>query len=207
MTDLEIEVKFYISDFEPIRRRMQELGAASQGKWFETNLRFEDQNRSLLRKDSLLRLRQDSRNRLTFKSVPGGTTREDDNQFKMYQELEVEVSDFDVMSRILESLGYHAVQTYEKQRETFTYEGLEICVDTLPFGDFLEIEGDKEAIRSMALRLGLNWQQRILENYLGIFEYIRRNTGLEFRDATFSNFQQTNPDDLADYIRHFEAGS
>jgi len=207
MTDLEIEVKFYISDFEPIRRRMKEIGAASQGKGFETNLRFEDQNQSLLRNDSLLRLRRDSRNRLTFKSVPGGSPEEDDSQFKVYRELEVEVSDFEVMARILESLGYHVEQTYEKHRETFTYQGLEICADSLPFGDFLEIEGEKEAIRSMARRLGLNWRERILENYLGIFEYIRRNTGLEFQDVTFSNFRQTNPDDLSDHIRHFEVGS
>lgn len=207
MTDLEIEVKFYMSDLEPIRRRMKEIGAASQGSWFETNLRFEDQNQSLFRNNSLLRLRRDSRNRLTFKSVPGGSPEEDDGQFKMYRELEVEVSDFEVMVRILENLGYHVEQTYEKQRETFTYKGLEICVDTLPFGDFLEIEGEKEAIRSMAHRLGLNWRERILENYLGIFEHIRRNTGLEFRDVTFADFQQTHPSDLADYIRHFEVGS
>ncbi len=207
MTDLEIEVKFYIPDFEPIRRRMKEIGAASQGRWFETNLRFEDHDQNFLRNDSLLRLRRDSRNRLTFKSVPGLPAEVDDGQFKVYRELEVEVSDFEIMTRILESLGYHIAQTYEKQRETFTYENLEICADTLPFGEFLEIEGEKEAIRSMACRLGLHWRRRILENYLGIFEYIRRNTGLEFQDVTFSNFRQTNQNDLSNYIRRFEIGS
>lgn len=205
MTDLEIEVKFYISDLEPILRRMDAMGAASQGKWFEINLRFEDPDQSLLRKNSLLRLRRDFRNRLTFKSSPDSSAGED-GQFKVYRELELEVSSFEVMVRILESLGYHVEQTYEKQRETFHYGNLEICADTLPFGDFLEIEGEKEAIRSMACQLGLAWEQRILQNYLGIFEYIRKKTGMKFTDVTFANFEKV-VQDLSGHIRHFEIGS
>lgn len=207
MTDLEIEVKFYVSDFKPIRRRMEEMGAASQGKWFETNLRFEDQDQSLFRQNSLLRLRRDSRNRLTFKSSPGPSAGgEDDAQFKVYRELELEVSSFETMVRILESIGYHVEQTYEKERETFHYGNLEVCADTLPFGDFLEIEGEKKAIRSMARRLGLAWEQRILENYLGIFEYIRGKTGMKFKDVTFANFEKVFQD-LSNHIRHFEIGT
>ncbi len=206
MTDLEIEVKFYISNFKPIRRRMEEMGAASQGKWFETNLRFEDQDQSLFRQNSLLRLRRDSRNRLTFKSSPGPSAEEDDAEFKVYRELELEVSNFETMVRILESIGYHVEQTYEKERETFHYESLEICADTLPFGNFLEIEGEKEAIRSMARQLGLAWEQRILQNYLGIFEYIREKTGMKCTDVTFANFENV-AQDLSTHIRHFEIGS
>jgi len=42
MENLEIEVKFYLSDVNPIRSRIIELGADPKGRVFETNLRFED---------------------------------------------------------------------------------------------------------------------------------------------------------------------
>jgi hypothetical protein len=37
------------------------------------------------------------------------------------KELEVKVSDFDAMKRILQALGFHCEQTYEKWRETLLY--------------------------------------------------------------------------------------
>lgn len=205
MTDLEIEVKFYMPDLASVTARALEIGAVSQGKFFETNLRFEDPNQSLSAQGSLLRLRRDSKNRLTFKSKPRQTGQDDDEQFKIFRELEVEVSDFDIMKQILASLGYRAEQTYEKWRETFWMDGVHICMDTLPFGDFLEIEGEKEAIRSIAHRLGLEWERRILENYLGIFESIRRKTNAGFKNVTFSNFKNIH-EDLSDHIRQFEIG-
>jgi adenylate cyclase class 2 len=64
-----------------------------------------------------------------------------------------------------------------------------LCLDRLPFGDFLEIEGGKEAIRHAAGRLGLAWERRILDNYLGLFEKVRQSMGLPFSDVTFANFK------------------
>ena len=79
-------------------------------------------------------------------------------------------------------------QIYEKYRETFTIKSACLCLDTMPFGDFLEIEGDKAAIRALAERLSLPWEHRILTNYLNIFATIKTNHGLGFNDVTFDNF-------------------
>ena len=143
---------------------------------------------------------------MTFKCAPSVSTHEDADQFKILRELEVEVSSFEIMQRILESLGYHVEQVYEKWRETFCLNETEICADTLPFGGFLEIEGEKEAIRSMAGQLGLKWENRILQNYLAIFDHIRRQTGIIFHDISFDNFKARR-EDFSHHIRHFEIGS
>jgi len=202
MDPLEIEVKFYLTDIDPIRNRIIELGATSMGRFFENNIRFEDENKSLMKKGHLLRLRKDSKATLTFKS-PGPAS---DNQFKIRRELEVEVSDFSTMNRILESLGFHKKQIYEKWRETFVSDSTIFCIDTMPYGDFLEIEGEKEDIRNLAHEIGLKWEKRILANYLGIFGFIRRKLNLPFSDVTFDNFENVEFD-LGEYIHLFEAGA
>jgi adenylate cyclase class 2 len=203
MEHLEIEVKFYLSDMDAIRDRILELGAVSRGRFFETNLRFDDADNGLLQKKSLLRLRRDTKTILTFKSEPPFK----DNQFKILRELEVEVSDFDTMKDILESLGFREEQVYEKWRETLNLNHVSLCLDTMPYGNFLEIEGEKEAIKQLASRIGLQWNKRILLNYLAIFDVIRKKSNLPFYDVTFSNFINIKFDvakylDLLEVNRH-----
>jgi len=200
MEHLEIEVKFYLSDMDSIRDRILELGAVSMGRVFETNLRFDDADNSLIEKKSLLRLRRDTKTILTFKSEPPFKN----DQFKILKELEVEVSDFATMKHILESLGFREEQVYEKWRETFILNNVNLCLDTLPYGDFLEIEGQKEDIKELAYRIGLNWQKRILLNYLAIFDVIKRKSNLAFYDVTFSNFINIRFD-IAEYLDLIEA--
>jgi adenylate cyclase class 2 len=195
MENLEIEVKFYLSDMDAIRDRILELGAVSMGRVFETNLRFDDVDNSLIEKKSLLRLRRDTKTTLTFKSEPPFKN----HQFKILNELEVEVSDFTTMKHILESLGFREEQVYEKWRETFMLNSASLCLDTMPYGDFLEIEGQKEDIKELACRIGLKWQKRILLNYLAIFDIIKQKLNLPFYDVTFSNFINIRFD-LAGYL-------
>jgi adenylate cyclase class 2 len=184
MLPIETEVKFHLPDPSAVRTRLLAWGARSMGRSLERNIRFEDAGKNLIRRKSLLRLREDRRVTLAFKSV----LPEADPAFKQLIELEVEVADFAAMQRILASLGYHPEQTYEKWRETLALDQTTYCLDTLPFGDFLEIEGTKEAILSAAKRLGLDWHKRILLNYLQIFDVIRNRESLTFADVTFSNF-------------------
>jgi adenylate cyclase class 2 len=182
---LEIEVKFHLPEIEPIRDRILAMQATPSGRVFETNIRFENALKSLKKQGILIRLRHDDRSRLTFKaSLPTP-----DTQFKVHKELEVEVGDFHVCRSILEALGYCAEQTYEKWRETFVVNDTKLLIDTMPYGVFLEIEGDKSHIREMADRLGLNWKERILLNYLEIFEVIQRAEDFRFSDITFDNFK------------------
>lgn len=200
MEHIETEVKFILSDVQSIRERIVELGVDVKGRVFETNIRFEDIDESLLRKKSLLRLRRDANTKLTYKSEPAIK----DDQFKTFRELEVQVSDFTTMKLILEHLGFHQAQIYEKWRETFIFDDTILCLDTMPFGDFLEIEGKKEYIREIASKLGLQWGQRITLNYLAIFDIIRQELKLPFTDVTFDNFQKIRID-IAKYHHLIEA--
>lgn len=183
---VEIEVKFHLAEVDSVRDRILGIGATSCGRLFETNIRFEDAAKSLQGRGILLRLRRDDRIRLTFKSPP----HRPDPNFKVHRELEVQVDDFDTCRTILEGLGFHPEQTYEKWRETFAIGDTKLLIDTMPYGIFLELEGQKSNIRNTAERLGLKWKERILLNYLEIFEIIMREEKLAFTDITFDNFKR-----------------
>ncbi len=199
---LECEVKFFLASPERLRDRLRQAGALPTGNAFETNYRYDRTGDPLLARQCLLRLRRDRRNLLTYKKPdPSGG-----RQFKTYDELEIEVSDFATTDQILEALGFHRAQVYEKRRETYEMASVEICLDHLPFGHFIEIEGAADRLPSVAVSLGLAWQARILANYLQIFETIRETLNLSFNDVTFANFHTVQAD-LTGLIRQFETES
>ena len=189
MQDLEIEVKFYLHDLKSIRQRIIDLNAQCHGRSFETNLRFEDSRNSLIKNNALLRLRKDTKTTLTYKSNPP----------------EVEVRGFKTMQQILAALGFHVAQKYEKWRETFSLGDTHFCLDNMPFGDILEIEGPKKEIRHFSDRLGLNWHERILLNYLEIFDILKEQLNLQFNDLTFDNFKAVDLD-AAQFSHYLQAG-
>ena len=186
----EIEVKYHITDISALRLSLIDLGARSSGRLFEENIRLEDARDSLISSKSLLRLRRDAKNTLTYKQA----LTENDNQYKIYREIETEVTDFDATRRILESLGFFPRQVYEKYRETFAFKNASLCLDTMPYGDFLEIESERIRIRELSDLLGFSWETRILATYLEMFEHLKKEVPLPFGDLTFANFRDVRYD-------------
>ena len=199
---VEIEVKFLVEDLAALRNGLMAGGARSKGAVFESNRRYDDPTGRLQAARCLLRLRQDRRAHLTFKRPRPMKTAE----CKVYDEYEVIVEDFERMHLILNAIGLQCVQMYEKRRETFRWGEAVICVDQLPYGNFMEIEGSPEIIRQTARQLQLPWQRRILTNYLHIFEVLRRELGLAYQDLTFQNMP-TVPPKARSLIRRFEAAA
>ena len=61
----------------------------------------------------------------------------------------------------------------------------------MPYGNFAEVEGpDGASIRQTAEVLGLDWERRILDSYLMLFDRLRERLGLTFRDLSFANFEE-----------------
>ena len=183
--DQELEVKFYLSRRRQLEERVIALGGQiSEPRVYEINLRFDTPDQVLLNSGRLLRLRQDSRARVTYKgmgSIEGGA--------RLRQELEFTVSDFDTARALFEALGYQVYMMYEKYRTTYQLGDLEVVLDELPYGDFAEIEGpDGASIQRTAQQMGLNWETRILESYTVLFERARALIGFAFHDLSFENF-------------------
>ena len=181
----EIEAKFLIKNLRGLETRLQGIGATLEApRVLETNLRFDTSAGELSRAFKVLRLRQDTEARLTYKGP--GTVQDG---VRKRTELEFAVSDFAAARAFLEALGYQVAVMYEKYRTTYSYQNVLIVLDEMPYGWFAEIEGpDGPSIQQTAARLGLDWEARILESYIFLFDRLRLALGLPFSDLSFANF-------------------
>jgi adenylate cyclase, class 2 len=180
----ETEVKLYVPNLDAIRQRLEAAGARlTAPRIYERNVRYDDAERTLTPRGVVVRLRQDARVRLTYKDE--GTV---ENGIVSRYEAEVEVSDFAGMETILGKLGYTPYLIYEKYRTTYTLDGAEVVLDEMPYGNFIEIEGEATQIEQVIEKLGLGAARRIDGSYSVLFERVRRKLGLAFTDLTFANF-------------------
>jgi adenylate cyclase class 2 len=185
----EIETKFYLRNSASFEQHLQSLGAqVVQPRVYELNLRFDTPDRNLTRERRVLRLRQNGQAHLTYKG-PGYINSD------VMQRLEIEfvVSDFEAAKEFLWALGYEVSVWYEKYRTTYSWKNVLVTLDEMPFGNFSEIEGpDAANIQKAARELGLRWEARILESYLGLFDRLRQTSGLPAKNLSFVELAEIN---------------
>jgi adenylate cyclase class 2 len=148
---IEIEKKYRLTSKqrEEVRARLPEIGAKREGEEFEVNTLYTGEAIEL--GQAVLRLRRiDDRALLTYKERVGTRT-----DIKEQLEMETGVENPDALEFILEALGYYPALVYEKRRETWRLGATEIVVDELPFGLFMEIEGEEQSIRDIENRLAI----------------------------------------------------
>lgn len=187
----EIEAKFYVQDLNEIKTRLEKLGARPvQERVLETNIRFDLPDASLRAEGRVLRLRRDTDSRLTYKSAS-----KNEQGVLSREEIEFVVEDFEKAKRFLEALGYQKLVYYEKYRTTYELNHTHVMLDELPYGNFVEIEGETiESIRAVADQMNLNWETAIGTSYHALFERAHRALNLSFQDLSFTNFADMNVD-------------
>ncbi|MCK4531796.1 MAG: class IV adenylate cyclase, partial [Candidatus Aenigmarchaeota archaeon] len=137
-------------------------------------------NGELRGKGFLLRLRNfNDRNVLTFKT---GITK---GEFKEANETEIEVSDFQRMKAVLESLGYGVSWVYEKKTTHFILNGTKISLDRIPFGTYMEIEGTRKGIRDVIEKLGLDPEKGITKTYFELYQDSCKEKEEEMKNLVF----------------------
>lgn len=182
----EVEVKFYLQNLGSFQSLLIAAGGEDyQPRVLEVNLRFDTPDGLLRREQRVLRLRKDFTVYFTYKGAP-----KPGEEASIREEIEVDVSDFDAAQAFLEALGYQVVVAYEKYRTGYHLDGALVTLDEMPYGNFCEIEGpDTDCIRAVAAKLGLNWEARSLDSYLGLFERLKFRRKLAARNLTFEEFK------------------
>ena len=178
----EIEAKFYVSRLELIRRRAIRLGGRlSARRHLESNWHFDLPGDPLAKQHSLLRLRQDRATTLAYKQRG--------RSIESREELELQVADSAAAVALLAALGYRVVASYEKYRREYSLGPVQVMLDELPFGNFVEIEGPTlQLVRAQAGRLGLAWNRRVRSTYLELLDQLRQQHSLRFREGSFDRF-------------------
>ncbi|MFN3412677.1 MAG: class IV adenylate cyclase [Thermoanaerobaculum sp.] len=166
----EEELKFTVPSLVTLRARLLEFGwQPSKGPILEENWVLDDRKGNLRQRGCLLRVRRwGEQKTLTFKG-PARFRR----GVKEREELEVAVSDEQVVLSILASLGFAVAFRYQKLREELVAGVVKASLDSTPMGDFLELEGPGEEIRRTAAALGLVPEQALTGSYLELWQKFR----------------------------------
>ena len=148
---IETEKKFRLEakQYNKIAARLEKLGAEFAHETFEEN--YLHRGGVLDSRRAILRLRKtDEKTTLTYKEAISVNS-----HLKRKTEFETEVTDVEATEKIIGSLGYRLSVIYEKRRKTFHLDDVEVVLDELPFGLFMEIEGTGKAIARAERRLGI----------------------------------------------------
>ncbi|MCX7895619.1 MAG: class IV adenylate cyclase [Thermoanaerobaculum sp.] len=167
----EREAKLPVEDLPRVRRRLQALGAHLETPpTRESNWVLDDLSGSLYHRGCLLRLRQwGKQHLLTFKG-PGRM----EGGVKVRKELETGVEHVEKTLPILAELGFAVAFFYEKERESWRVGSVTVALDHTPLGDFVELEGEVEALGAVAAQLGLDLRRAVAATYAELWQEHRR---------------------------------
>ncbi len=148
---IETEKKFTLSNDqrEQVVENLKEFGAIYVGEDFEENTLY--RGGILDEKGAVLRVRKiGDKTILTYKQPIGN-----DSGVKQQTEYETVVEKSEELEKIIESLGFEKALVYEKRRQTWNFRTVEIVLDVLPFGQYMEIEGSIMAIAEAEMLLDI----------------------------------------------------
>jgi adenylate cyclase class 2 len=148
---IETEKKFVLSSDqrEQVLENLKKLGAKYIREDFEENTLYS--GGILSEKRAVLRIRKiDDKSILTYKQRI-----ENAADVKQQIEYETVIEKAEEMEMIIESLGFEKSLVYEKRRQTWRLRTVEVLLDQLPFGQYMEIEGSVTAIAEAEMLLDI----------------------------------------------------
>ncbi len=158
---IETEKKFILSNDqrEQVLASLKEFGAKYIGEDFEENTLYS--GGILGEKRAVLRIRKiGDKTILTFKEPIAN-----DSGIKQQIEYETAVEKSEELEKIIESLDFKKALVYEKRRQTWNFRAVEVVLDELPFGHYMEIEGSMMAIAEAEMLLDIEHLEVENETY------------------------------------------
>ncbi|MBO4248309.1 class IV adenylate cyclase [Halomicrobium sp. IBSBa] len=172
MYEVELKVE---TDHEPVRERLDELGATFLGTVEQADTYYDAPHREFAETDEALRVRREtvdgeSSAVMTYKGPKV------DAESKTREEIETGVGDGDDAAAIFESVGFEAAATVRKERDRYRLDGYTVTLDSVAgAGSFVEVETEAEKIDAaregaadLMRDLGLNPDDQIRTSYLGL---------------------------------------
>lgn len=157
----EVELKFRVQDFSPIRKKLKILGAKLIWKGREENWFFDTKTKLLRRQKILLRVRESDGAFLTLKE-----SQRVERGMKVAHEYEVTVSSAKNLRSIFQHSGFIIYFHYSKNREHWKLPNAVIELDTLnPKKKYVEVEASREQIKKLAEALELDLAKGISKTY------------------------------------------
>jgi adenylate cyclase class 2 len=183
----EIEVKLRLGIYA-----LEQAGIALElttPRHFEDNWLLDTTTRQLGGKSAVLRVRDaNGKGVLTYKEKASQDA--PTSQFKLRLELETELESAANALVIFDRLGFHRWFRYQKYRSIYEAQlpsgtRLHVMADETPLGDFLELEGEEDAIAEAVQLLRLTPADYILESYIALQLRHCQQQGKPLEDMVF----------------------
>lgn len=173
---IEKEIKLRVDDVAGVTDSLRRNGAVFFGGALERTIRFDTIDLDYEKKGKFIRVRSGFSNTITLKEKINDESR----NVRARKETEFEIEDIDKMSYILSVLGLNFTRTMEKYRQHWTLGGCSITLDELPFGIYMEIEGEENEISKVCKLLKVDESNRILVTYWELWAEITDKKDIVF---------------------------
>lgn len=161
---IESELKFRVAgprDHSRLRSALRNQGFKLEGVYDEENYRFNGPGKATRRVTLRLRVFDGGpRGVLTAKGVAQFL-----NGVKVREETEVDVSDAHATLDLLSQLGFQVLVVYRKHRAVWKRDAVNVTLDRLDYGHFVEVEGPLDVIPGVADSLGLDRSHALRDSY------------------------------------------
>lgn len=150
----EIEVKIRNIDKEDIIKRIEKFGAKKIFTGKVIDYRFDTPDRDLSRQGKALRIRQ--KGRYIFLNLKG--KKKSIRNITGRDEIGVKISNFKIMQKILNELGFVKIFELEKYRTEYRFDDITFDIDEyIGLDPILEIESDSyEKVQNYIRKLGVS---------------------------------------------------
>ena len=198
-SNYEIEVKLRFDSVEPLVQAGIVLKLETP-RHFEDNWLLDTANKQLGENLAVLRVRQSGQTgqtgSMTYKER--AAPEEAASQFKKRLELETALDDPKSALALFERLGFTPWFRYQKHRTVYRAElpsgdQLHVMFDETPIGNFIELEGDEDAIADAVKILRVSPEEYILESYLALQAAECTRQGKPFGDMIFAETNHHSP--------------
>jgi len=138
----EIEVKYQLVFLPKIKKIMDANDFVFKGKYFERNIIFDTRDESLKKENRLLRLRISTKDLIHVQGILTTKTKLPNEEFKSSNEVETLIQNPHAVLQVFKN-AFEKHFEYQKFRSEYVSKELKVtaCVDELPIGTFLELEG------------------------------------------------------------------
>jgi adenylate cyclase class 2 len=180
-SQIETELKFQTTDPKKVLSVLLASGAKIISNNKQKTVRFDTTNHDLENKGVFIRVRAEGEeNTITLKEKIGN-----DETVRQRKETEFKIEDLDKMSYIIEKLGFDYVLIMEKYRIELTYKNSHVCIDEMPFGFYVEIEGEEAEINAITQELGFKPEEKIIVTYWDLFEDWKKEKNIQTDNIVF----------------------
>jgi predicted adenylyl cyclase CyaB len=153
--EIELKLRLTTQQKTQVLKKLNQLGAQPHPVRHQIDTLFNCDHINFKQLDQSLRLRIETVGKkkiatLTFKGTPqhspdGHKTRDEFNT----------PANPEATPQLLQAIGFYPTLIIEKARSPFTIGKLEVAIDELKFGTFLELEGTPQDIQRVRRQLGL----------------------------------------------------